>query len=110
MVDTAKEILAIDPKDITALYWITFLAPSSGNTSADALDTDTKAANGLLAAEKPAATKDEDWKIAKANFDAIAYKTLGLGGVFPAQQRRRGDELQEESWRWIPRAARLPIR
>jgi tetratricopeptide (TPR) repeat protein len=77
MVDTAKEILAIDPKDITALYWITFLAPSSGNTSADALDTDTKAANGLLAAEKPAATKDEDWKIAKANFDAIAYKTLG---------------------------------
>ena len=32
---------------------------------------------GLLAAEKPADTKDEDWKTAKANSDAIAYKTLG---------------------------------
>lgn len=77
MVDTAKEILAIEPKDITALYWITFLSPSLANTSADALDTATKAANGLLAAEKPATTKDEDWKTAKANFDSIAYKTLG---------------------------------
>ncbi len=77
MVDTAKEILTIDPKDIKALYWITFLAPSLNNTSADALDTATKAANGLLSAEKPAGTKDEDWKTAKANLDALAYKTLG---------------------------------
>jgi len=77
MVDTAKEILAIDPKDITALYWITFLAPSVGNNSADAVATAVQAANGLLAAEKPATTKDEDWKSAKTNFDAIAYKTLG---------------------------------
>ena len=77
MMDTAKEILAIDPKDITALYWITFLSPSMGNTSADATATAVKAANGLLAAEKPAATKEEDWKAAKSNLDAIAYKTLG---------------------------------
>jgi len=77
MVDTAKEILAIDPKDVTALYWITFLAPSSGGTSADALATATKAANGLLAAEKPAGTNDDAWKTAKTTFDATAYKTLG---------------------------------
>jgi len=77
MVDTAKQILAIDPKDITALYWIVFLAPSLNNTSPDALATTTQAANGLLNAEKPAAAKEEDWKAAKANFDAIAYKTLG---------------------------------
>lgn len=83
MVDTAKEILAIDPKDITALYWITFLSPSVGNNSADAVATATKAANGLLAAEKPATTKDEDWKTAKANFDAIAYKTLGWAAAVP---------------------------
>jgi tetratricopeptide (TPR) repeat protein len=83
MVDTAKEILGNDPKDITALYWITFLSPSVGNNSADAVATATKAANGLLAAEKPAATKDEDWKSAKTNFDAIAYKTLGWAAAVP---------------------------
>ncbi|HVN07310.1 MAG TPA: hypothetical protein VMT86_22980 [Bryobacteraceae bacterium] len=77
MVDTAKDLLTIDPKDITALYWITFLAPSLNNTSADGLATTTQAANGLLNAEKPANTKDEDWKVAKTNLDAIAYKTLG---------------------------------
>ena len=91
MVDTAKEILAIDPKDITALYWITFLAPSLGNTSADALDTADKAANGLLAAEKPAGTKDEDWKTAKANLDAVAYTTLGWIAM-AAEEQRRGRE------------------
>lgn len=83
MVDTAKEILTIDPKNITALYWITFLSPSLGNTSADSLDTATKAANGLLAAEKPATTKDEDWKTAKANLDAFAYKTLAWVAMVP---------------------------
>jgi len=81
MVETAKDILALDPKDITALYWITFLAPTVGNNSADAVATATKAANGLLGAEKPAATKDEDWKSAKTNFDAIAYKTLGWAAM-----------------------------
>jgi tetratricopeptide (TPR) repeat protein len=77
MIDTAKEILGIDPKDVTALYWITFLAPSSGGNSADALATASKAANGLLAAEKPAGTPDDAWKTAKGTFDATAYKTLG---------------------------------
>jgi serine/threonine-protein kinase len=77
MIDTAKEILAIDPKDITALYWITFLSPSIGNNSPDALAAATKAANGLLAAEEPATIKDADWKAAETNFEAIAYKTLG---------------------------------
>src|SRR5579862_8405551 len=43
MVDTAKEILTVNPTDVTALYWITFLAPSSGGNSADALATATKA-------------------------------------------------------------------
>jgi len=77
MVDTAKELLTIDPNDVTALYWITFLAPSSGGISADALATATKAANGLLNAQKPAGTSDDAWKTAKGTFDAIAYKTLG---------------------------------
>ena len=77
MIETAKEILAIDPKDIQALYWISTLTPTLGNTSPDALDVGEKAGNGLLNAEKPAAVKDEDWTKAKAQTDAIAYSTLG---------------------------------
>jgi tetratricopeptide (TPR) repeat protein len=87
MVDTAKEILALDPKDIQALYWITFLTPSLGNNSADVLDTAEKAANGLLAAEKPAEVKDEDWTKAKAQTDGAAYTTLG----WIAMQRKNND-------------------
>ncbi|HLY16325.1 MAG TPA: hypothetical protein VKR61_03840 [Bryobacteraceae bacterium] len=100
MVPIAQDILAIDPKDITALYWITFLAPSLGNTSADAVATSVKAANGLLAAEKPATTKDEDWKAAKANLDAIAYKTLGWAAQvqknFPDAEQNYKKSLQIE--------------
>ena len=45
IIETAKEILAIDPKDVQALYWITFLTPTIGNNSPDALDAGEKAAN-----------------------------------------------------------------
>ena len=77
MIDTAKEILAVDPKDIQALYWISTLTPTLGNTSPDALDLGEKAANGLLVAEKPATATDDAWKTAKTQTDAIAYSTLG---------------------------------
>ena len=77
MIDTAKEILVMDPKDIQALYWISTLTPTLGNTSPDALDTGEKAANGLLVAEKPAAVSDDAWKTAKTQTDAIANSTLG---------------------------------
>ena len=91
MVDTAKEILAIDPKDIQALYWITFLTPTLGTASADALDTADKAANGLLNAEKPANVKDEDWTKAKSQTDAVAYTTLG----WTAMQRKNADVAEQ---------------
>jgi len=91
MIDTAKEMLAIDPKDITALYWITFLTPTLGTASPDALDTAEKAANGLLVAEKPAAVKDEDWTKAKAQTDAVAYTTLG----WIALQRKNNDVAEQ---------------
>jgi tetratricopeptide (TPR) repeat protein len=91
MFGTAREILAIAPKDITALYWITFLTPTLGNTSADELDTGEKAANGLLAAEKPASVKDEAWAKAKSQTDAAAYTTLG----WIALQRKNNDVAEQ---------------
>jgi hypothetical protein len=77
MIDTAKEILAIDPKELHALYWITLLTPQLNLNSADGLDTGEKASNGLLGAEAPAGTPPADWEKAKKTTDAIAYKTLG---------------------------------
>jgi tetratricopeptide (TPR) repeat protein len=91
MIDTAKEILAIAPKDITALYWITFLTPTLGSSSADTLDTAEKAANGLLVAEKPANVKDDDWTKAKSQTDAVAYTTLG----WIAMQRKNNDVAEQ---------------
>jgi hypothetical protein len=77
MIDASKDVLAIDPKELHALYWIALLTPQLNLTSQDGLDTGEKAANGLLTAEAPAGTKPEDWEKAKKTTDAIAYKTLG---------------------------------
>ena len=94
MIDTAKEILAVDPKDITALYWISFLTPTLGSASPDALDTAEKAANGLLVAEKPTTVKDEDWTKAKSQTDAVAYSTLGWIAM-----QRKNNEVAEQNFR-----------
>lgn len=75
MADTAKEILAIEPDNVTALYWLTLLTESLPPTP-DNLATGEKAAKGLLAAKKPDAVKEEDWKNLKT--EVIAHKTLGF--------------------------------
>jgi tetratricopeptide (TPR) repeat protein len=95
MIDTAKEILTIAPDDIQALYWITFLSPSMANNSDDALATASKAAQGLLAASKPATTKDEDWKTAKQNFDAIAYKCQGWVATVKKNNAEAEDDFKK---------------
>ncbi|HTT62833.1 MAG TPA: hypothetical protein VMG35_13360 [Bryobacteraceae bacterium] len=91
MIDTAKEILEIDPKEIHALYWITLLTPQLNLNSPDGLATGEKAANGLLAAEAPPGTKPEDWEKAKKVTDAIAYKTLG----WIAKERKNYDLAEQ---------------
>ncbi len=77
MIETAKEMLALDPKDIQGLYYIALLAPDMNNTAPDMLDTTEKAANGLLTAEKPAGTAQDAWDKAKKDMDAVAHKALG---------------------------------
>lgn len=94
MIDTAKDILTIDPKNIKALYWIAFLTPTLNSSSPDALDLAEKAANGLLAAEKPAGLKDEDWAKAKAQTDAIGYTTLGWVAM-----QRKNNEVAEQNFK-----------
>jgi tetratricopeptide (TPR) repeat protein len=91
VMETAKELLALDPKNIQALYFLTILTPQMANTSPEALDTGEKAAQGLLSAEKPANTKDEDWAKAKSDFDALAHKSLG----WVAMQRKNNEQAEE---------------
>jgi tetratricopeptide (TPR) repeat protein len=91
MIDTSKEILTIDPKELHALYWITLLTPQLNLNTADGLDTGDKAAQGLLNAEAPAGTKPEDWEKAKKVTDAIAYKTLG----WIAKERKNYDAAEK---------------
>jgi tetratricopeptide (TPR) repeat protein len=94
MIDAAKEMLAVDPKDITSLYWITFLTPTLGSTNADVLDTADKAANGLLNAEKPPTVKDDDWTKAKSQTDAVAYTTLGWIAMI-----RKNSDVAEQNFK-----------
>lgn len=75
MADTAKEILAIEPDNVTALYWLTLLTESLPPTP-DNLATGEKAAKGLLAAKKPDAVKPEDWAALKT--EVVANKTLAF--------------------------------
>lgn len=85
MAEVAQEILAIDPKDFQALYWLTLLTPTLGKSTPDVLATGEKAAKGLLAAldetfapeKRPATTSEADWKNARKDSEALAHKTLG---------------------------------
>jgi tetratricopeptide (TPR) repeat protein len=94
MIDTARAMLAINPKDIPALYWNTFLTPVLGNASPDALDTAESAANSLLVAEKPANVKDQAWARAKSQTDATAYTILGWIAI-----QRKNNEVAEENFK-----------
>jgi tetratricopeptide (TPR) repeat protein len=80
MFDTAKELLALNPKNLKALYWISVLAVSPAQTSPEVLDLAQKAATGLLNAEKPVQTPempDEQWKASQAQMAIVAHRTLG---------------------------------
>jgi hypothetical protein len=92
VIDTAREMLAIDSEDITSLYWITFLTPSLGGTSPDTLDTVEKSAKGLLAAEARRNGQDEEWTRAKT--DATAYTALGWIAM-----QRKNNEVAEDNFK-----------
>ncbi len=93
-IANAKELLAIDPKNITAMFYINTLTPAAypENPPADALDTAEKAAHGLLNAEKPPTAKPEEWQKAKTDLEATGHKTLG----WVAWQRKNYDVAEQE--------------
>ncbi|MBM3774963.1 MAG: hypothetical protein FJW37_07330 [Acidobacteria bacterium] len=90
MVETAREILTLDPKDLQALYWITSLVPNLNNSTPDFLGVAEKAASGLLGAEKPAATPQAEWDKGKRDMEGMAHKTLG----WVAMQRKDNEKAE----------------
>src|ERR1700676_1553353 len=90
-VETAKEILAMDPKEVNALYFLTMYGQIQPATP-DSLATGEKAAHSLLGAEKPAGVKDEDWKKIQADMTFKAHKTLS----FIAMQTKQPEVAEQE--------------
>ncbi|MGH9721997.1 MAG: hypothetical protein ACRD8O_17455 [Bryobacteraceae bacterium] len=91
MAEAAKELLALDPAHVQALYWLTLLTETLP-VNPDSLATGEKAARGLLNAKKPEAVKDDDWGKMKKEFEVLAHKTLG----FTAWQRKDFSGAEKE--------------
>lgn len=102
MIQAAKDLIAIDPKNFNALYTLTYYTPVLQNTAAEALDTGEKAAQSLLAnadtvfadANKPANVAADQWTRAKTEAQAMAHKTLGWTAMI-----RKDNEKSEKSFR-----------
>jgi tetratricopeptide (TPR) repeat protein len=92
ILNTAKDLLAQYPKNVQGLYWVATLVPGLNKEDPESLDVGEKAANGLLNAEKPAGTKDEDWAKAKVPLEALGHKTLG----WVAWKRKNLDAAEQE--------------
>ncbi|MGH9721996.1 MAG: tetratricopeptide repeat protein [Bryobacteraceae bacterium] len=91
LYETAKELLALDPANVQALYWLTLLTETMPPTP-ESLATGEKAAQGLLQAKKPANVTDANWEAAKKTTDVAAYKTLAF--VASARKDLPGAEKQ----------------
>ncbi len=95
-VDAAKAILANDPKDFSAQYYVMFFAPGlyASTKSTDLLDQGEKAANTILAsiATPPPNVKEEDWAKLRPDVELMAHVNLG----FFAMQRSNWTAAENE--------------
>ncbi len=100
MLNAAKDLVALDAKNIKGLYWTNLLTVSLQDKSPEALDAGDKAAQGLLAAipeffdaaKKPATTSDDDWKKSRTDMETVAHRTLG----WTAMQRGQNEVAEKE--------------
>lgn len=91
LVATAKEILAQDPNDVNAMFWIATIVPNLPNaaTSPEYISLAEKAGQGIVAnldatfapAKKQANVTDEQWKKARTDMEATGYKASGWSAM-----------------------------
>ena len=95
-VDTAKQVLADEPNNFSALFiLVSFTQAVAGQTPpADVLDQGEKAANALLANldKAPPNFTEEQWKTQRPQVEALAHTTLG----WVALQRKNWQPAQAE--------------
>jgi tetratricopeptide (TPR) repeat protein len=95
-VDTAKQILAEDPKDFTALYYTMYFTQAlySQNQSPDVLSQGETAAKAILANidTPPPNVKAEQWAKLRPDVEQLGHVNLG----FIAMQRKNWDEAETE--------------
>ncbi len=95
-VDEAKQILADNPKDFTALYYTMYFTQGlyGQSQSADVLDQGEKAAQAVLASidAPPAGVAADQWAKLRPDVELLAHVNLG----FIAMQRKNWDGAQAE--------------
>lgn len=100
MMNAAKELIDLDPKNIQGLYWANLLTISLQDKSPEALAAGEKFAKGLIDAapaffdisKKPASVAEDAWKKEQANMDMTAHRTLG----WVAMQRKQNEDAEKE--------------
>ena len=96
MVETAQEILALNPKEAHALLALTLLTATYPNPpTADSLALGEKAAAGLLETDKPAEVKDD------ATWKKIKTDEVHKARVFIAMGRKQPDAAEQEYAKWL---------
>ncbi len=105
-LNMAKEILAADPNNFTALYYTTWLSPLLPGITGQAATPDQLAAaehsaNALLNGgldkqfapdKKPKTMSDADWHKARTDVEAIAHTTLGWVDM----QQQKNEQAEAE--------------
>lgn len=98
-VGAAKEILADDPKNFSALYIVVnYTIPLAGNPpSADVMDQGEKAANTLLSNidTPPANFTADTWKAQKPQVEELAHTTIGWVEMQKKNWPTAQDEFQK---------------
>ena len=80
VLETGSEVLAADPKNLQAIYYMTINGTRLPKPTAEQMALVQKAARTLTAdldALKPAGTPDADWNKGKPDILALGYMTLG---------------------------------
>jgi tetratricopeptide (TPR) repeat protein len=99
MLDTGTKLLAIDPKNLSVLYTMTYMgrpgAVPGAKYTPEMIDATEKAAKTLIGSIdslRPANVSDADWKKTASAAVAEAHTTLGV----IAQQRKDNEGAEKE--------------
>lgn len=100
MFETCQELLKLEPRNITGLYYTTLLTRSLNNTAPDRLEIGEKASNGLIgvlpevfaADKKPQQVTADAWNKEKQKMEIEARKTL----AFIAMARKQFEQAEKE--------------